>query len=333
MKRKASRRVVVVKKKKTRLTASAINRALTSVRKYRGQDLLAISSGAAGVNSDFPITLRPPSSGTYSSGYALFTGPSYAASGTRLTTIAGDAVNASSVPATFADPVTAPLDNGLKFHGNWAKGQIRNCALNPVVLEIYDLICVQDLAVSLASFNNSLSNYIMNLIFSDLSAKMDAVTDLPATVRDTGEIAYNAANAAAFGFFMTNDWVGPGVSQALKEYFRPSKVHKVVLAPGQSYIWKVKGFKPYTYYATTDSNNRAVKGQTYIPLIKVKGEIGLTSAGAIGYTAHSLAIKFDWGVKAYAVTRNMTRAIGTSLPTMPASGQSVLGPSEEVQAA
>lgn len=319
-------------KKKVRLTASSINKALTSVRKYRGQDLLAIVSAAAAANSDFPIRLSPPSSSSFTTGYSLFSGPAYGASN-KLTNIAGDAVNVAASPATFAGASTGTLDNGLKFYGNWVTGQVRNCALNPVVLEIYDLICIQDCALALAPYNSSLSNLVMDYIFRDLTAKMDAVTDLPATIRDTGEVAFAAANANAFGFLMTNDWVGPGVSSALKEYFKPSKVHKVVLAPGQSYIWKVKGFKPYTYYATTDSTNQAVKGQTYIPLIKARGEIGLASTGAIGYCAHNLAFKFDWGIKAYQVYRNMTKAIGTSLPTMPATGVSILGPSEEAQAA
>lgn len=307
-----------------KLTSQAIHKALSSVRRFRGQDLLAITSTTA--NSDFPVFMRAPSNNTYTSGYTLFLA-------SQLLAAAGqDAPASISLPLDFvSDPTSPNTWNGIKFHGFWCKGQIRNVALNPVTFDLYDVFVEQDVRDPLTAYSNALHNYMMYLIYNGYNDLMNA-TNLAATVRDTAEAAWSPANAAAWGFHMTNDYLSP-VGPVFKEWFKVVKKHKVVLAPGQSYIWKVKGFRPYTYSNDKDSGVSALKNVSYIPLFKIHGELGNSSSAVPGYCQLNCALKFDWGFKAYNIHRIDTPMLGTALPTMPANATSIVGPSDDVLAA
>lgn len=322
--RRGKRKSKVIK----RLTASSINKALTGVRSFRGSDLLALFNTSA--NSDFPVMFSSLTNTTYTTGYTIF-------SAAQLAGVAAETMNPQSIPATFvADPTYATETNSsanpIKYYGNWVKGQVRNCSLNPVVIDIYDIIASQDFKLSLASYNSSIFNYLFNDTYQNYSDRINAA-DLAASIRDLAEAAYLQGSASGHGFLMTTDYYSVIGAPQLKEYFKVSKHHSVVLAPGQSYIWKVKGFRPYTYFKRHDGSNTTVANQTYLPIIRARGELGLSTAGVPGYSTVNIAAKFDWGCKAYKTNALQHQGRGNYLPTMPATGTAIYGPSDDVQVA
>jgi len=319
-----------------KLTASSINRALTSVRSFRGQEMGRIFTTAT--NSDYPIRLGPirgtVSAGAQGSAYFSILGQTLF-SQSHLMAIAQEAMNATAVPATMvADPLyaveTNTSANPLKFYGHWIKVQIRNVALNPVKLDIYDIFPTKDFTISLVDdFQNNIFNFMLTQIYNQYYDRMNA-TDVNANFRMSNEAAWVANSADAWSSLMSNDWMSPVIGKGFNDHFDVKRHHKIVLAPGQSYVYNVKGFRPYMYYPRDNVNNQYVKDSSWMPLIRSVGEIGMSSENVVGFTPHSLAVKMDYGIKCYKTNALQHQGIGSNAMKLPDSGVAILGPSDDV---
>jgi len=334
-KRKRSRRGGRGKKRHVvrKLTASGINRALTANRRFRGQEVCKIVTTT--VTAPYPVRIGPPIGTTTTAGFNNVKGQHFF-SMAHLKAIVAELGNTATVPnAMIDDPTFAATNssaNPVKFHGHWVKCQVRNVSLNPVKIDIYDMFCNQDFATDLTTYDSNIYNWMMSNIY-DAYYDMMNLADIVLTARALDLAAFTIGSASAYGLLLNNDYFSPLVGKGLKEYFKVKNTHRVVLAPGQSYIWTVKGFRPYTYYPGEDSVNSHSRNQTYFPVFRTCGEIGLASDDKIGFCTQSLALKFDYGVKAYRTRALQHDFLGNQFMQTPAAGTIILGPSDDVDAA
>ena len=139
-KRRPSRRGGKRRKVVRRLTASGINRALTSVRSFRGQELGTIVTTATFAN--LPVRIGPVI-GTTTAASFNNTGGQIFFSLAQLKAMWSEAANPAAVPTLMVPDSTYSFEtnysaNPIKTYGNWVKAQVRNVSLNPISIDIYD---------------------------------------------------------------------------------------------------------------------------------------------------------------------------------------------------
>lgn len=310
-------------KRMKKLTAASINRALMRDRESREEVLTKFVTTSA--NSDWPIMCIIPNNATDSKGRILFR-PSYLTALAARATAAGDAI------ATLGNSsVGFTESNILRYYKNWVKCQVRNVALNPVEITIYDCIAKENVNFGLGLAD--LQSEVFSAWYNGMAAKM-AAADIQDIVRTMAEGVYGAVPANDYGFLCKNINISPYDSELFMNYFE-IRTHKIVLNPGESYIWRPRGFKAFDYdKQDTDFGQYDIwKGQTYFPILKCRGEIGLSALGVIGYTTVNLALHYKFGVRMYRRNLVASKAIVQTAVNAPATGTVILGPSEDVQVA
>lgn len=318
--RRSSRR----RSKTPKLTASSINRALTSQREFRKEVLAKVVTTSA--NSDWPVVMIIPSNSSDPKGRFWFTPTEQLTFATK-----NSAPNDSSAQFAINLSSAATENNPLRFYKNWCVNQIRNVALNPVEITIYDCMPTEGLALG-AGLPDTQTD-IFYLLYQGWAEKM-AAADVQAVVRTMAEGIYGAVPGNDYGFLMKNYNYSVYDSDMFMRAFKV-RTHKVTLAPGESYVWKVKGFMPfdYSYTDATINQNELWKHQSYFPIVKARGEVGLSSTGEIGYSAVNLALVTKYGGRAYRKNLVAGRLIHQTPLNAPVTGTVILGPSDDVQVA
>lgn len=312
---KRSNRRSIRRTKKRRLSSRMIVKALASGVRFRGKAFGSVVTGAS--QATHPITLRIP---TNASGSNVFFDAS------MNVTIRG--LTAGSTNNTWSTIVDY---NALNYTKNWIVIKVKNVALTPCYLKIYDVFCNHDIGYTynIDITEDTVPELLYKNIFESFTALL-APSALTTAVVDSALGPYVAGD----GFFqLASEGIFNSSHVTLKQNWEFRKCHKVFLNPGQTYEYKVH---PHNVKVSTikDAVDEIMgyKKHTFVPLVMARGDLGITAANAVGYTAVELVWEYDYGTNLVQDRLNFQGSgagIQYTAATFPGVGTAVAAPGDD----